>query len=94
MKSPHSFTRCEIIDIHRTLFYVKILLESAGFSNHFFYEYNALNVYPSHIHMEKHKHITAINLLTKGILSILNQKQPVKSYNSALSTHLHLSQRS
>jgi hypothetical protein len=71
-KDPQSFTKSEIVRDHMTLFYLKTFFESIGYSNNFFHEYNTLRIYPTHIHREKHRHIIAINYLTKGILSILN----------------------
>ncbi|WP_457550519.1 hypothetical protein [Archaeoglobus sp.] len=69
-----------------TLFYLKSFFESTGFSNQFI-----SRVFPSHIHFDKHKHITAISLLSKGILSIINPNQlsllisPQKSQKKELS---------
>jgi len=71
-KDPQSFTKSEIVRVHMTLFYLKTLFESAGFSNQFFHKYNSFNIYPTYIHREKHRHIIAINYLAKGILSTLN----------------------
>ena len=72
-----NFTKSEIVKIHTTLFYLKTFFESAGLSNQFFQEYNTLNIHPTHIYLEKHRHVTAIVLLAKGILSILNSDQDI-----------------
>jgi hypothetical protein len=69
---PQSFTKSEIVRVHMTLFYLKTLFESVGYSNNFFHEYNSLKIYPTHIHLEKHRHVIAVNYLVKGILSTLN----------------------
>jgi len=73
---PENFTKGDMVIVHLTLFYLKTFFESAGISNDYFYEYDKLRVYPSHIYVDRHKHATAITLLARGILSILKSNQP------------------
>jgi len=55
----------ELIFVHLTLFYIKQLLEAAGFN---FQAYDELHILPTHIHMSKTLHRKAIALLCIGIL--------------------------
>jgi len=77
-KYTGTFTKEDVIAVHLALFYVKRFFESAGISNNYFYEYDKLRVYPSHVYVDRHKHATAITLLARGILSILKSNQPDK----------------
>jgi hypothetical protein len=84
-RDPQSFTKSEIVRVHMTLFYLKTFFESAGFSNHFFHKYNSFNIYLTHIHREKHRHIIAINYLARGSFQHSTSIQ-IKSSQQFIST--------
>lgn len=64
-----SLTKGEILVLHATLFQMRRYVEQTGGEarNDYFEQYDALGVSPVAVHLDRHQHTRALELLSRGL---------------------------